>query len=88
MTDLELTPKAVEAVAHCIGGGSTFDWEERLEMAAAALRAAAPFIRSQAFREAASIAYRVCAETRHVTLGDQCAAELRAAAEHEEKVNG
>lgn len=27
-----VTEQAVEAAAHCIGGGSTFDWDDRLEM--------------------------------------------------------
>lgn len=34
--------------------------------------------RDKAFEEAAIIAYRVCAETRHVTLGREAAAAIRA----------
>ena len=34
-------------------------------------------IRAEAFEEAAAVAYRVCAETRHVTLGDKAAAAIR-----------
>lgn len=35
-------------------------------------------IRAVAFEEAAHVAYRVCAETRHVTLGDKAAVAIRA----------
>lgn len=35
-------------------------------------------IRAEAFEEAAAVAYRVCAETRHVQLGDKAAAAIRA----------
>ena len=34
--------------------------------------------RIAALEEAAGVAYRTCAETRHVTLGDKCAAAIRA----------
>ncbi|MDW9491718.1 hypothetical protein [Sinorhizobium meliloti] len=42
---------------------------------------AAQNARRKAFEEAAEIAYRTCAETRHVKLGDACAAAIRQCAE-------
>lgn len=33
--------------------------------------------RRQALEDAANVAYRTCAETRHVTLGDKCATAIR-----------
>ncbi|MCD4509757.1 hypothetical protein LQT97_00770 [Brucella pseudogrignonensis] len=38
----------------------------------------APSPRAQALEEAAQVAYRVCAEIRHITLGDKAAAAIRA----------
>ncbi len=52
----------------------------KIEEQSAALTAAEARIKAAvaAEREAcAQIAYRVCAETRHVTLGDKAAAEIR-----------
>jgi hypothetical protein len=41
-------------------------------------------VRRLALEEAARVAYRVCAETRHVTLGDSAAAAIRALASMKE----
>jgi hypothetical protein len=37
-----------------------------------------PSTRADALEDAAMVAYRVCAETRHVTLGDKAAAAILA----------
>lgn len=54
---------------------SSGEWEARVKAEA----------RREALEEAAITGYRVCAETRHVTLGDRVAAAIRALAEKGEK---
>jgi hypothetical protein len=43
---------------------------------------------TEAIREAANIAYRVCAETRHISLGDKCRDAILEAALHPQSAAG
>jgi len=55
-----------------------------LQLQASALSKARATGRREGLSEAAAIGYWVCAETRHVTLGEKVAAAIRAAMEKEE----